>query len=109
MPCCAHEGCDTLPSFGSREDGVALYCMAHKCDGDEDVVSKRCAHEGWDTQPAFGSREDGVALYCMAHKRAIDADLITSPNCGYCKVHKRAGDMSRHTLRQRMREELGEE
>ena len=39
-----------IPSlvFGSREDGVALYCKEHTRDGGENVkdISKLCHHEG---------------------------------------------------------------
>ena len=109
---CTHEGRNTCPVFGSREDGGALYCKDHKRNGDKDMVNKRCAHEGCDILPVFGSREDGGALYCKAHKRAINVDLKNVSNlchhegCStrasfgststdlplFCKKHSEVGD-----------------
>jgi hypothetical protein len=56
---------------------VALFCRAHKRDGDIIVAPKLCQGLGCSTHASFGAPGTKRRLYCAKHKRADDVNLVT--------------------------------
>jgi hypothetical protein len=106
---CLHDGCKTRPSYGSDSDTKATYCLGHKLDGMEDIISKRCAFSGCKKQPLFGNPSDAKPTHCSKHKlddmidtkhkRCVFDGCKTQPSFGnpadakatHCSKHKLDG------------------
>ena len=62
---CAHENCNTRPSYNAVGQTRGLYCTKHKLDGMIDVLNKKCVHAGCTHNPHYnhtGKKQDCIVL-----------------------------------------------
>jgi hypothetical protein len=133
---CEHVGCRTLASYGCPSEGKRRFCKTHSRAGDKNLITPTCKFKETyadpnippfhceKQQPVFGYEDQDIPLYCFAHKQEGMVNLVklecTVEGCSNprtygsreegtaqrCKEHMRPDDVSRRTLRLRMRKAL---
>ena len=86
-PYCIEEGCTIAPSYGTKWR-KPLYCLAHKKDGMEQVMTALCV-VCKETQPSFGSLRPngrkGTKTHCGACKELGMLNL-SNKMCSVCHI-----------------------
>ena len=84
---CAHEGCESQPSFGATAGSEPTHCSMHKPEDFVDARNKRCCHHGCLKNRSFGTK-DGERLWCYDHKTEDCVNLVETKCAMECCMYE---------------------